>query len=59
MEQDLKEKVQEQAAVWDAAEKTRVMKIIPDRAKAQQNPACQAEAGDKAEDSREILKNNL
>jgi hypothetical protein len=59
MEQDLKEKVQEQAAVWDAAEETRVMKIMSDRAKAQQYPASQAEEGDKVEGSREDLKSKL
>jgi hypothetical protein len=47
MEQDLKEKVQEQDAEWDGAKKIPAMKILPGRARGQDDAVNQAEVREK------------
>jgi len=47
MEQDLKEKVQEQDAGWDAVKKIQVIRILPDLERDQEIDVSPVEAGDK------------
>ncbi|HPM87750.1 MAG TPA: hypothetical protein PKX27_07195 [Bacteroidales bacterium] len=50
MEQDLKEKVQEQAAVWGDAEKMTPMRILPHKEEEEVKAANPVQAEEKAEE---------
>jgi len=59
MEQDLKEKVQKQAAEWDAAKELPAMKILPDRAEDQANVVNPVKAGDRENLLKGVRKNRI
>jgi len=59
MEQDLKEKVQEQDVARDAAKKIQQLKITPDRGKVWGNALNQAEAREEVIASKGVHKKNI